>query len=91
MALVRIPTPLRKYTNNQDEVRVSAATVRDLIAEMEKQYPGIKERICDEKGQVRRFVKLFVGDEEIAHLQGEDTKLSEASEVSIVPAIAGGI
>jgi molybdopterin synthase sulfur carrier subunit len=90
MAIVRIPTPLRKLTGGSEEVNASGKNVGELIGELEKQYPGIKERICDESGAVRRFVNIFVKDEDIRFLQNLDTPLGEKDEVSIVPAIAGG-
>ncbi len=90
MAIVRIPTPLRKLTGGSEEVNASGKNVGELIGELEKQYPGIKERICDESGAVRRFVNIFVKDEDIRFLQNLDTPLGERDEVSIVPAIAGG-
>jgi molybdopterin synthase sulfur carrier subunit len=90
MAIVRIPTPLRKLTGGSEEVNASGKNVGEMIGELEKQYPGIKERICDESGAVRRFVNIFVKDEDIRFLQNLDTPLGERDEVSIVPAIAGG-
>jgi molybdopterin synthase sulfur carrier subunit len=90
MTTVRIPTPLRKYTQGQEEVSVAATDVRQLIDALESAYPGIRERICDDKGAVRRFVNVFVGDEDIRFLDGLDTPVKDADEVSIVPAIAGG-
>lgn len=90
MATVRIPTPLRKFTQGKDEVTIAAASVRELLANLEATYPGIKERICDETGAVRRFVNVFVADEDIRFLENLDTTVKDADEVSIVPAIAGG-
>ena len=90
MATVRIPTPLRKLTGGNEEVTVAAKSVGELITVLEQQHPGIKERICDETGAVRRFVNIFVKDEDIRFLQNLDTPLGEKDEVSIVPAIAGG-
>jgi molybdopterin synthase sulfur carrier subunit len=90
MATVRIPTPLRKLTQGKEEVAAAGATVRDLVADLEKQFPGIKERICDAEGAVRRFVNIFVRDEDIRFLQNLDTPIKDSDEVSIVPAIAGG-
>ena len=87
---VRIPTPLQKLTNEQEEVDVKASSVRDLISSLEKSYPGIKERICDESGNVRRFVNIFLNDEDIRFLNKENTVLKEGDVVSIIPAIAGG-
>lgn len=90
MATVRIPTPLRKYTQGQEEVAVGGATIGELIAGLESSYPGIKERICDESGAVRRFVNIFANAEDIRFLQNLDTPVKDSDEVSIVPAIAGG-
>lgn len=90
MALVRIPTPLRKLTQGQEEVSAAGATVADVIADLEKNYPGIKARICDDDGKVRRFVNIFANDEDIRFLQNLDTPVSDKDEISIVPAIAGG-
>ena len=87
---VRIPEPLRKLTNGSDTVTLEAGTVQEMIDALEKAHPGIKERICDEKGQVRRFVNVFVNEEDIRFQDNLDTKLSAGSEVSILPAVAGG-
>jgi molybdopterin synthase sulfur carrier subunit len=90
MAIVRIPTPLRKLTGGAEEVQAAGKSVGELIGELEKKYPGLKERICDESGSVRRFVNIFVKDEDIRFLQNLETPLGDKDEVSIVPAIAGG-
>lgn len=90
MPSVRIPTPLRKLTAELDEVNISASNVSELIETMESQYPGIKDRLCDEEGNVRRFINLYVNNEDIRFLDGKDTKLAENDVVSIIPAIAGG-
>jgi len=90
MAIVRIPTPLRKLTGGAEEVQASGKSVGELIGELEKKYPGIKERICDDKGQVRRFVNIFANDEDIRFLKNLDTPVKDTDEISIVPAIAGG-
>ena len=90
MATIRIPTPLRKLTQGKEEIIVSDATVNTLITGLETQYPGIKERICDDSGQVRRFVNIFANDEDIRFLKNLDTPVKDSDEVSIVPAIAGG-
>ena len=90
MATIRIPTPLRKYTQGQEEVRVTGGTVEQVLAALEQSAPGIKERICDESGKVRRFVNIFVGDEDIRFLEGLSTPLKGGEHISIVPAIAGG-
>ena len=90
MATVRIPTPLRKLTAGREEVVVAGATVGELIANLEAAHPGLRERICDDTGAVRRFVNIFVAAEDIRFLQNLDTPVKDADEVSIVPAIAGG-
>jgi len=90
MATVRIPTPLRKFTQGKDEVSIVGTNVRELLANLEAAHPGIREKICDEGGAVRRFVNVFVADEDIRFLDNLDTAVKDADEVSIVPAIAGG-
>lgn len=86
---VRIPTPLRTLTKGNDEVTASGATVAELIDDLERNYPGMKDRLLDEKG-VRRFINVFVGDEDIRFLDGLATTLKAGERVTIVPAIAGG-
>lgn len=90
MATVRIPTPLRKLTNGLEEVQASGANIGAVITNLETQYPGIKERICDDQGKVRRFVNIFANDEDIRFLQNLETPVKDSDEISIVPAIAGG-
>jgi len=87
---VRIPTPLRKLTNNEEVVEVHAATVGGAIAELQKRFPGIQERLLDEAGAVRRFVNVYVNEEDIRFLQNQQTARKEGDEMSIIPAIAGG-
>ena len=87
---VRIPTPLRKLTSNEEVVEVSAATIGDAISELQTRYPGIKERLVDESGAVRRFVNVYVNEEDIRFLQNQQTSLKDGDEISIIPAIAGG-
>jgi len=87
---VRIPTPLRKLTNNEELVEVNAATIGGAIAELQARFPGIKERLVDETGGIRRFVNVYVNEEDIRLLQNQETALKEGDEVSIIPAIAGG-
>jgi molybdopterin synthase sulfur carrier subunit len=87
---VRIPTPLRKLTNNEEVVEVNAATVAAAFVELQSRYPGIKERLMDENGEVRRFVNVYVNEEDIRFLQNQQTPLKDGDEVSIIPAIAGG-
>jgi molybdopterin synthase sulfur carrier subunit len=86
---VRIPAPLRTLTGGKDEVVAVGATVAELIDELDKKHPGIKERLLDEKG-VRRFVNIYVGEEDVRFLEGLKTELKAGDTVSIVPAIAGG-
>ena len=90
MAKVRIPTPLRKLTNDEELVEVKATTVGDAINELQTRYPGIRERLLDESGAVRRFVNVYVNEEDIRFLQNKDTQLKDTDELSIIPAIAGG-
>ncbi len=87
---VRIPTPLRKLTGGADEVSVEAATIGDMIDGLEAAHVGIKERLCDDNGEIRRFVNVYVNDEDVRFLDGRGTALKDGDEVSIVPAIAGG-
>jgi molybdopterin synthase sulfur carrier subunit len=87
---VHIPTPLRKYTAGKGEVSAAGQTVGDALDDLEKSYPGLKERLCDESGKVRRFVNIFANDEDIRALQDLATPLKDGDEISIVPAIAGG-
>ena len=88
--IVRIPTPLQRLTNGQAEVQCEGTTVTELLNDLEKRYPGVKERICDEQGKLRRFVNVFVNEEDIRFMQGDQTAVKEGDEVSIIPAIAGG-
>lgn len=88
--LIRIPTPLRNLTGNAPEVTVEAATVGDALSALEAEHNGIKARICDEAGNVRRFVNVFVNDEDIRFLDNLNTPLKDGDSLSIIPAIAGG-
>ena len=90
---VRIPTPLRKFTAGAESVTAdssSGTTVAAIIEDIEGRHPGLKERICDDTGKVRRFVNLYVNGEDIRFLSSLDTPVKEGDEISIVPAIAGG-
>jgi len=87
---VRIPTPLQRLTQNQEEVSADGKTIRELVANLDKSYPGICDRICDENGKLRRFVNIYVNEEDIRFLKGDETPLKDGDEVSIIPAIAGG-
>ena len=88
--IVRIPTPLQKLTSNLASVEVEADNINELIEELEAAHAGIKERLCDKEGHLRRFVNFYVNDEDIRFLNNEETELKEGDEVSIIPAIAGG-
>lgn len=89
-AKVRIPTPLRKLTNDEELIEVEATTIGEAITELQTRFPGIKERLLDDTGAVRRFVNVYVNEEDIRFLQNQDTKLKSGDEISIIPAIAGG-
>ena len=88
--LVRIPTPLQKLTGGVGEVNAEAASVQELIGALEKAHAGLKERLVAEDGNLRRFVNIYVNEEDVRFLQGLETPLKDGDEVSIVPAIAGG-
>ena len=90
MVSVRIPTPLRKLSADRDELEIEASSVSALIEELEKECPGMKDRLCDESGNVRRVINLYVNNEDIRFLDGADTGLKDGDTVSIIPAIAGG-
>lgn len=87
---VIIPTPLRKFTNETELVEVQGATVGDVFNQLEARYPGIRARLCEENGELRRFINVYVDGEDIRFLDRLQTKVSERAEISIVPAIAGG-
>ena len=91
MPTVRIPTPLRKLTNEQDIITMNdAGSLGQLIDRLEGEYPGLKERLCDETGDLRRFVNVYVNGEDVRFLSGLQTEIAAGAEVSIVPAVAGG-
>ena len=87
---VLIPTPLQKFTGNQATLDCNGSSVAELLESLEQSFPGIKSRLCDEQGQPRRFLNLYVNSEDIRFLEGTETPLKEGDEVSIVPAVAGG-
>lgn len=87
---VRVPTPLRKFTQGADEVDAQGQNVRAVVEDLDRKFPGIKERICDENGKVRRFVNVYVNGDDIRFLQNLETATKEGDNISIVPAIAGG-
>ena len=88
---VRIPTPLMKLTNNQSEVSAEGATITEVFNSLETQFNGIKERICEKSGAPRRFINIYLNEEDIRFLDGESTAVKDGDEVSIIPAIAGGV
>lgn len=91
MATVRIPTPLRKLTEGQSEVQGEGASIRELFDNLEGSHAGLKEKIFDEAGEIRRFIILSVNGEDVRYLKGADTVVGSDDEVSILPAIAGGV
>ncbi len=88
--VVRIPTPLRRMTNGQDKVELQEAALSAMIETLEADYPGIKERLIDENGELRYFVNIYLNGEDVRFLQGLDTTAAAGDEISIVPAVAGG-
>lgn len=87
---VRIPAPLQKIAQNKQEVTSEANNIKELIVDLERQFPGIRERLLDENGKIRRFINFYVNDEDIRFLKQDETSLEDGNEVSIIPAIAGG-
>ena len=87
---VLIPTPLQKLTNGNAEVKAEGSTVGEIVAALETQFPGIKERLCDDSGKLRRFVNVYVNNEDIRFQESEETPVKDGDELSIIPAIAGG-
>ena len=87
---IRIPTPLRKLTAEQEVVQAEGNTIGEILQSLDTSYPGLKERICDEQGNVRRFVNVYLNDEDIRFLDEKATAVKDGDEISIVPAIAGG-
>ena len=90
MVKVRIPTPLRSLTEGQDAIEGTEGRLAELIERLETRYPGLKDRLCDEGGDLRRFVNIYVNGEDVRFLNGLATSVSPGDEVSIVPAVAGG-
>ncbi len=88
--LVRIPTALRRHTGGTGEVYVEGKDVGELANDLERKFPGLRERLCDETGDFRRFVNVYVNQEDVRFLQGLESLVKDGDEVSIVPAIAGG-
>lgn len=87
---VKIPTPLRALTGDAESVAVEGATLQELVEHLEGAYPGMRERLCEDSGELRRFVNIYVNGEDVRFLQGLSTALGDGDEISIVPAVAGG-
>lgn len=87
---VLIPTPLQKFTNNQATIECEGGSIAELMDTLDQTCPGIKKRLCDDSGELRRFVNFYVNSEDIRFLDGKTTALKDGDEVSIVPAVAGG-
>ncbi|HHZ97162.1 MAG TPA: MoaD/ThiS family protein [Flavobacteriales bacterium] len=90
MATLIIPTPLRKFTGGESIYTASASTVKELLVALYTSHDGIKKHLFDDEGELRSFIRVYLGDEDINELEGVDTKLEDRDEVSIIPAIAGG-
>jgi len=87
---VLIPTPLRNLTSEQESVEAAGSTIGEIFTDLESKHPGIGERLCDESGEIRRFVNVYLNQEDIRFMDGKNTAVNDGDEVSIVPAIAGG-
>ncbi len=87
---VRIPSPLQKLTKNQSEVTANGKNIKELLSDLDKQYPGLRDRLYDESGSIRRFINIYVNEEDIRFLKGEESEVKDGDDVSIIPAIAGG-
>lgn len=87
---VRIPTPLRKLSAGADQVEVDGATIAEVLSALEAAHPGFREKLLDDEGRLRRFVNVYAGDEDVRFLEGLETPVKEGTQISIVPAIAGG-
>ncbi len=91
MPVLRIPTPLRTYTNGKSEVNVSGSNISDALKDLTVQYPGLKPHLFNEGGDLRPFVNLFVGENNIKDLQGVNTPIQESEKIMLIPSIAGGV
>ena len=87
---VRIPTPLQEFTQQRDAVEIDGSTVKEVLSNLDAQFEGLRERLYGDDGKLRRFVNIYVNQEDIRFLKGEGTEVVEGDELSIVPAIAGG-
>ena len=88
--MVRIPTPLRRLTQGEDKVSVDGETLGDIVNALEAKFPGIKDRLCDDAGELRNFVNIYINGEDVRFLDGLTTGTSDGDEISVVPAVAGG-
>ncbi|MEE3246883.1 MAG: ubiquitin-like small modifier protein 1, partial [Chloroflexota bacterium] len=88
--MVRIPTPLRRMTNGKDKVEVESANLNDLVEKLNGEFPGFKDRLVDEEGELRYFVNIYLNGEDVRFMDGLNTSTSSGDEISIVPAVAGG-
>jgi molybdopterin synthase sulfur carrier subunit len=89
--VVRIPTPLRKMTNGQAKVEVDSTVLGELVEKLNSEFPGLKDRLVDEEGELRYFVNIYLNGEDVRFMDGLKTATSDGDEISIVPAVAGGI
>jgi molybdopterin synthase sulfur carrier subunit len=87
---VRVPTPLRRFTDGKDEVPAEGASLRAIIDNLETRHPGLRERLLDDKGEIRRFVNIYLNGDDVRFLDQLNSKVKDGDEISIVPAIAGG-
>jgi molybdopterin synthase sulfur carrier subunit len=87
---VKIPTPLQRLTNKQSQVEAEGSTVGEVLADLERNFPGFKERLYDEKEELRRFINIFLNEEDVRFLEGLNTTVKDGDEISIIPAVAGG-
>ena len=90
MAIVFLPTPLRRYANGQAKVQAEGGTLGEILANLDAAYPGLKERVFDESGEIKRFIQVFVNDEDVRFLEGLETVVKEGDSLAIIPAVAGG-
>ena len=91
MPTIRIPTPLRPYTNKQAEITVTGATVGDVLGDLTRQYPNLKQHLYNDTGDLRAFVNVFLNEEDVRHIRGEATPVQPQDRLMIVPSIAGGL
>jgi sulfur-carrier protein len=89
--MVRIPTPLRRMTNGKDKVEVDSANLGEMVEKLNGEFPGFKDRLVDEEGELRYFVNIYLNGEDVRFMDGLGTAINSGDEISIVPAVAGGI